>query len=119
MKRTSLILQFLAFVLAVHGWLEVSGTWVSPLTTVLGSMAQASSAVLLLAMMFGVSALISLLLRSSRDEWIFGAGFGVCLGLTLVMTVNMKIGLVQAIASLALGSAGRQARPGSGSEPST
>lgn len=122
MKRTSLVLQSIAFVLAAHGWLAVSGTWVSPLAAVLGPLPASSILPLLLAMVFGVAVLASLCLPgrwSGRDEWLFGAGFGVCLGLTLVMTVNMKIGLVQAIASLALGSAGRQEQPRSASGRST
>lgn len=65
----------------------------------------------LLAMVFGVTILITLALPlrfSGQDQLMFGAGFGVCLGSKLAGLVGMKIGLIQTIASFALGTYARK-----------
>ena len=106
MKRAALLLQLLSLMLCamalarMHGFLPFSAVdWLLPSET-------GSESALWLAIVFGISITLTLLLPlsfSGRDELLFGSGFGVCLAVLLIGTVGTP-GLLQCMASFALGS---------------
>ena len=109
-KRTPIVLQTISLVLCVLILLKTTEFWSSATTDWLLPIGGVSLALLLLTMVFSVTILIALFLPlhfSGRDELMFGAGFGVCLGLMLIDSVSMKLGIVQTIASFVLGTYSR------------
>jgi hypothetical protein len=111
MKFTAIALQFISLVISVLVLLKVNEIFhLSAIDSFL-PVDQVIVSALWLSIVYGLAIMLSLVLPlsySGRDELLFGAGFGVCLGLLLVASIGMKIGVLQCIASFAIGSYARQ-----------
>lgn len=111
MKRTVIICHFITLLICVLTYLKTTAIWSVAAIDWLLPGGQVNTSALLLAIVYNIAMLCTIVFPlswSGRNQLVFGAGFGVCLGLVLLAAVGMKPGILQCIASFALASYERQ-----------